>query len=129
MRPDRFLWRWRERILAGALAIAAVVGFAVVRHETDAAAQRQAQQHAELVGLQLESNAARAVAYVDAIRGYLVSHRTVGEAGFSSFALGILGLADLHEAAWVEPVAAARRARYEASVGTPITEPSRGRAP
>ncbi|HWE13720.1 MAG TPA: GAF domain-containing protein, partial [Solirubrobacteraceae bacterium] len=124
MRPDRFLWPWRERILAGALAIAAIVGFLVIRHATDAAAQRQARQHAQLVALQVESNAARAVAYVDAIRGYLVSHRTVSEAGFSSFALGILGLADLHEAAWVEPVAGARRARYEASVGGPITEPS-----
>jgi signal transduction histidine kinase len=132
MRPDRFLWPWRERILAGALAIAAVVGFVVVRHATDAAARRQAQQHAQLVALQVESNAARAVAYVDAIRGYLVSHPTVSEAGFSSFALGILGLAGLHEAAWVEPVAGARRARYEASAGRPITEPSGrplGRAP
>src|SRR3981081_600505 len=132
MRPDRFLWRWRERIFAGALAIAAVVGFVVVRHATDAAAQRQAQQHAELVALQVESNAARAAAYVDAIRGYLVSHRTASEAGFSSFRLGILGLVDLHEAGWVEPVAGARRARYEASVGAPITEPSGrplGRAP
>jgi signal transduction histidine kinase len=131
-RPDRFLWPWRERILAGALAIAAVVGFVAVRHATDDAARRQAQQHAQLVALQVESNAARAVAYVDAIRGYLVSHPTVSEAGFSSFALGILGLAGLHEAAWVEPVAGARRARYEASVGRPITEPSGrplGRAP
>jgi signal transduction histidine kinase len=123
-RPDRFLWPWRERILAGVLAIAAVVGFVAVRHATDDAARRQAQQHAQLVALQVESNAARAVAYVDAIRGYLVSHPTVSEAGFSSFALGILGLAGLHEAAWVEPVTGARRARYEASVGRPITEPS-----
>jgi signal transduction histidine kinase len=126
MRPDRFLWRWRERIVAGALAIAAVVGFLVVRHATDAAAQRQAQQHAQLVGLQVESNAARAAAYVDAIRDYLVGHPTVNEAGFSSFALGILGLADLNEAAWVEPVTEAQRPRYEASLGAPITEP-RGR--
>ncbi|HWD74202.1 MAG TPA: GAF domain-containing protein [Solirubrobacteraceae bacterium] len=126
MRPDRFLWRWRERILAGALALAAVLGFVLVRHATDNAAQRQAQQHADLVGLQVQSNAARAAAYADAIRGYIVSHRTVSEAGFSSFALGILGLADLNEAAWVQPVAEAERTRYETSVGRPITEP-RGR--
>src|SRR3981081_1115762 len=100
MRPDRFLWRWRERILAGALPIAAVIGFVVVRHAAEASAHRPAQPHAALVGLQVESNAARAVAYVDAIRGYLVSHRAVSETGFSSFALGILGLVELHQRAW-----------------------------
>jgi signal transduction histidine kinase len=126
MRTDRFLRRWRERILAGALVIAAVAGLLVVRHAADAAAQRQAENRAELVGLQVESNAARAVAYVDAMRDYLVGHHTVSEAGFSSFALGILGVADLNEVAWVEPITGALRPRYEASIGGPITTP-RGR--
>ncbi len=123
MRPPRFLWRWRERILAAALALVAVVGFVVVRNLSAAAAQRQSEQHAQVVAVQVESSAARASAYVDAIRGYLVGHRGVDEGAFSSFALGILGFADLNQAAWVEPVVAARRAAYEASIGRPITQP------
>ncbi len=63
------------------------------------------------------------MAYVDAIRSYIVDHRGVGESDFSSFALGILGLANLDEAAWVEPVTEARRAAYEASIARPITQP------
>jgi PAS domain S-box-containing protein len=126
MRPERFLWRWRESILAGALVTAAVASFVVVRHAADGAARREADHRAELVALQVESSAARAVAYVDTIRGYLVSHPTVSGAGFSSFALGILGVADLNQVAWVESVSHARRTRYEASIGRQITEP-RGR--
>jgi signal transduction histidine kinase len=123
MRPPRFLWRWRERILAAALAIVAVAGFVVVRELSAAAARREADDRAELVGVQVKNSAARATAYVDAIRSYIVGHRRVGESDFSSFSLGILGFADLDRAAWVEPVTDARRAAYQASIGRPITEP------
>jgi signal transduction histidine kinase len=122
MRPDRFLWRWRERIVAVLLAAAGVAGFALVRHAADSDAQRQSRQRAELVGLQVQSSAVRAAAYVDALRGYLVTHRNVGESDFSSFALGILGLAQLNEAAWVQPVSEAGRARFQAAIGEPITD-------
>jgi signal transduction histidine kinase/CHASE1-domain containing sensor protein len=122
MRP-RLLWRWRERVLAAVLAIVAVAGFVVVRHLSSVAARRQAEQRAELVALQVESSAGRAAAYVDAIRGYIVAHREVSESEFSSFALGILGFAELDQAAWIEAVVERHRAAYEASIGRRITQP------
>jgi hypothetical protein len=129
MRPFRshWRWRWREPILATALVIAGVAGFAGVRGAGDAAARQQAEHRAELVGLQVEGSAARATAYVGAIRGYVVSHRTISEAQFSSFTLGILGVADLNQVAWVQPVGEAGRRRYEAAIGRPITQSRGGR--
>jgi signal transduction histidine kinase len=123
MRPDRFLWRWRERVLAAALVIAGAVSFLAVRHAAEVSAQRRAQQHAETVSLKLQTNAARAAAYVDALRGDIEARGATSEAGFSSAALGILSLADLSRAAWVQPVGAGQRRGYEASIGRPITDP------
>lgn len=102
-----------------------VAGFFIARTLTVNNAGHDAQRRAEVATAQIRGRVTQAVALTESLRRFMVNSGGTGvtSAEFSSNAFWWLSPAELAAAAWVEPVAAPRRAAYEQQLGQPIMSP------